>query len=65
VIAETLGKASRIASGSAPMQPVTITRPFSLSAAPMAPSDSFLALSRKPQVLTITASAPPWVFDNS
>ena len=58
VIAETLGKASRIASGSAPMQPVTMTRPFSFSAAPIAASDSALALSRKPQVLTITASAP-------
>ena len=47
-----------IFSGSAPMQPVTITLPFSLSAASMAESDSACALSRKPQVLTITRSAP-------
>ena len=47
-----------IFSGSAPMQPVTITRPFSLTALPMASSDSACALSRKPQVLTTTTSAP-------
>ena len=40
VIAETFGKASRIAPGSAPMQPVTITLPFSFIAWPMAASDS-------------------------
>src|SRR4051794_24609836 len=40
------------------MQPVTMTLPFSAIASPMAPSDSALALSRKPQVLTITTSAP-------
>ena len=47
-----------IFSGSAPMQPVTITLPFSASASPIASSDSACALSRKPQVLTITRSAP-------
>ena len=36
VIAETLGNASRIGSGFAPMQPVTITRPFSFIAWPIA-----------------------------
>src|SRR5215210_6995786 len=40
------------------MQPVTMTLPFSAMASPMAESDSALALSRKPQVLTITTSAP-------
>src|SRR5271156_3928212 len=40
------------------MQPVTMTLPFSAIAWPMAPSDSCLALSRKPQVLTMTISAP-------
>ena len=52
--------ASRICSGSAPMQPVTMTLPFSASASPIASSDSALALSRKPQVLTMTTSAPSW-----
>ncbi len=33
-----------IFSGSAPMQPVTMTLPFSVSASPMASSDSALAL---------------------
>ena len=42
-----------IFSGSAPMQPVTITLPFSAIASPMAASDSACAESRKPQVLTI------------
>src|ERR1700722_1589774 len=65
MIAETFGNASRIASGSAPMPPVTMTRPFSAIAEPIASSDSFLALSRKPQVLTITASAPAWLFESS
>src|SRR4029450_8401440 len=45
-------------SGSQPRQPVTITLPFSLSALPMAASDSAWALSRKPQVLTTARSAP-------
>src|ERR1700739_267937 len=40
------------------MQPVTMTLPFSAIACPIAPSDSRLALSRKPQVLTMTRSAP-------
>ncbi len=39
------------------MQPVTITRPFSLRASPIASSDSCLALSMKPQVFTTTTSA--------
>ena len=47
-----------IFSGSAPMQPVTMTLPFSAIALPMASSDSAWALSRKPQVLTMTRSAP-------
>ena len=45
-------------SGSAPMQPVTMTLPFSFSALPMAASDSALALSRNPHVLTMTRSEP-------
>ena len=49
-------------SGSAPMQPVTMTLPFSAMASPMAASDSALALSRNPQVLTTTASAPSCFF---
>ena len=65
VTPKTLGKASRIASGSAPMQPVTITRPFSFIASPIAASDSAFALSRKPQVLTMTASAPAWLRASS
>ena len=40
------------------MQPVTITRPFSAIASPMASRLSSLALSRKPQVFTSTTSAP-------
>jgi hypothetical protein len=40
------------------MHPVTITLPFSASAVPIASSDSALALSMKPQVLTMTQSAP-------
>ena len=44
-------------SASTPMQPVTMTRPFSAMASPMAARDSALALSRKPQVLTSTTSA--------
>ena len=40
------------------MQPVTMTLPFSASASPIASSDSACALSRKPQVLTMTRSAP-------
>ncbi len=52
-------------SGSAPMQPVTMTLPFSFSALPMAASDSALALSRKPQVLTMTRSEPAWSRDSS
>ena len=43
------------------MQPVTMTLPFSAMASPMASSDSALALSRKPQVLTMTTSAPSWL----
>jgi len=49
---------SVIFSGSAPMQPVTTTLPFSAIAEPIASSDSACAESRKPQVLTITRSAP-------
>src|SRR6516165_9178568 len=60
VIASTPGYRAVIFSGSAPMQPVTITLPFSLSAWPMAASDSAWALSRKPQVLTTARSAPAW-----
>jgi hypothetical protein len=41
----------------APRQPVTITLPFSVSASPIASSDSRTAASMKPQVLTITRSA--------
>ena len=40
------------------MQPVTMTLPFSASASEMAASDSARALSRNPQVFTITTSAP-------
>ena len=42
----------------APMQPVTITRPFSAIASPIAARLSSLAESRNPQVLTSTTSAP-------
>jgi hypothetical protein len=35
-----------------------MTLPFSLSASPMASSDSWTAASMKPQVLTMTRSAP-------
>ena len=41
-----------------PRQPVTITRPFSASASPIASRLSARAESRKPQVFTTTASAP-------
>src|SRR6185312_1882995 len=47
-----------IFSGSAPMQPVTMTLPLACSALPIAASDSAWALSRKPQVLTTATSAP-------
>jgi hypothetical protein len=42
----------------APRQPVTMTRPFSASASPIVSRLSFTASSMKPQVLTITRSAP-------
>src|SRR3546814_7163229 len=45
------------ASASLPMHPVTMTRPFSAIASPMASSDSSFAESRNPQVLTRTTSA--------
>jgi len=35
-----------------------MTRPFSASASPMVSSDSVTAASMKPQVLTMTRSAP-------
>ncbi|MNC21782.1 hypothetical protein D3C75_697670 [compost metagenome] len=57
VTASTLGCTLRMLSSDTPMQPVTITLPFSASASPMASSDSALALSMKPQVLTTTTSA--------
>jgi len=47
------------------MQPVTMTLLFSAAAAPIAASDSALALSRKPQVLTMTAAAPSCVLASS
>jgi hypothetical protein len=52
------GNFARIASASLPMQPVTMTRPFSAIASPIAARLSSLAESRKPQVLTSTTSAP-------
>jgi hypothetical protein len=58
VTANTLGYFAVIFSGSAPMQPVTTTLPFSAIADPIASSDSACAESRKPQVLTMTRSAP-------
>jgi hypothetical protein len=39
---------------------VTITFPFSVSASPIASSDSATAASMKPQVLTTTTSAPAY-----
>jgi len=42
---------------------VTITLPFSASASPMASSDSSTAASMKPQVLTMTRSAPSYEAD--
>src|SRR5690606_39345890 len=57
VTASTWGCTLRISSSWTPMQPVTITLPFSFSASPMASSDSALAASIKPQVLTTTTSA--------
>ncbi len=57
VTASTLGCTSRMLSSATPMQPVTITLPFSESASPMASRDSALALSMNPQVLTTTTSA--------
>src|SRR6266446_2697482 len=58
VTASTCGYRDVIFSGSAPMQPVTITLPLLASALPIAASDSACALSRKPQVLTTARSAP-------
>ena len=49
----------------APRQPVTITLPFSASASPIASRLSFTASSMKPQVLTITRSAPAKVLEVS
>ena len=49
----------------APKQPVTITRPFAASASPIVSKLSFTASSMKPQVFTITKSAPSNVFDVS
>ena len=42
----------------APRQPVTMTRPLAASASPIVSRLSFTASSMKPQVLTITRSAP-------
>src|ERR1700743_1567748 len=47
------------------MQPVTMTLPLAVMASPMAARDSSFALSRKPQVLTMTTSAPSWVLEKS
>src|SRR3954463_4094457 len=52
-------------SGSAPMQPVTITLPLAAKASPIDASDSSLALSRKPQGFTTTRSAPSCWRDSS
>jgi len=49
---------SVITSFFAPRHPVTMTLPFWASASPIAPSDSSTAASMKPQVLTMTRSAP-------
>ena len=57
VTASTLGCTCRMTDSSTPMQPVTMTLPFSAMASPIASSDSALALSMKPQVLTTTTSA--------
>ncbi|CFW44273.1 Uncharacterised protein [Bordetella pertussis] len=57
VTASTLGCTCRMTDSSTPMQPVTMTLPFSAIASPIASSDSALALSMKPQVLTTTTSA--------
>jgi hypothetical protein len=46
----------------APRQPVTMTLPFSASASPMVSRLSFTASSMKPQVLTMTRSAPAKVL---
>jgi hypothetical protein len=58
VTASTCGNRARIVSASSPMHPVTITRPFSAIASPIASRLSSLADSRNPQVLTTTTSAP-------
>ena len=58
VTASTAGCAFSTTPFFAPRQPVTITRPFSASASPMASRDSSTAASMKPQVLTMTRSAP-------
>jgi hypothetical protein len=55
---EDVGVAFADAAGLDAWQPVTMTLPFSARASPMASSDSSLALFKKPQVLTTTASAP-------
>ena len=46
-----------MSSASVPRHPVTTTRPFCANASPIASSDSSLAESRKPHVLTTTKSA--------
>jgi hypothetical protein len=58
VIASTDGCLAFIISSLTPKHPVTTTLPFSASASPMAWSDSSTAASMKPQVLTMTRSAP-------
>jgi hypothetical protein len=58
VIASTDGWTFATTPSFAPRQPVTTTRPFSASASPIASSDSSTAASMKPQVLTMTRSAP-------
>ncbi|MNT81984.1 hypothetical protein D3C72_2216500 [compost metagenome] len=47
----------------APRQPVTITLPFSASASPIVSRLSLTASSMKPQVFTITRSAPSKVLE--
>ena len=58
VIASTPGNAVRMRLSSTPKQPVTMTRPFSAIASPIASRLSAFALSRNPHVFTTTTSAP-------
>ena len=60
---EVAAALARVLAAAAPRQPVTMTLPFAASASPIVSRLSCTASSMKPQVLTMTRSAPSKVFE--